>query len=245
MTALLKKGRRMMPRTHLAAIAAFVSILTPALPSSAHPLEPARPERLPPTAIVLPRESAMLAERSPRTAAMASLLSTIIPVTLGVGMAAGCSTHSRFLHTDHPAFGCFVAGITLIGTGTIVGPSIGHYYAGETRRGINKMLLRLLLVGGGGLLGGIGLNMIGGSVYVDILGSPSEGKSMQGGGIALLTLGAMALAAGTVLVIRDLVDAPRAARRTNERRKAALTLAPTIAPSSRGTAYAVALGGSF
>lgn len=94
------------------------------------------------------------------------------------------------------------AGYMMIGLGTIIGPSIGHFYAGDVMWGLGGTGLRLLAIGSSA-----GLIAAGGAAASD--------RDSREGGIALMALGAAAGSVGLGLVIWDLVDAPEAARRAN------------------------------
>jgi hypothetical protein len=74
--------------------------------------------------------------RSPRTAFSLSLASTAVPVALGA--VAGMSRSEE-------------AGALLIASGMILGPSMGHWYAGKVGRGALTAALRAGL----GLIAGI------------------------------------------------------------------------------------------
>jgi hypothetical protein len=104
--------------------------------------------------------------------------------------------------------GMQAAGFTMVGLGLIVGPSVGHLYAGDTLWGLAGMGLRLLTIGGSA-----GLMTAGGMIA-------SEGRDNRGSGAAVMALGTAAACVGLGLVIWDLLDAPEAARRANaEHRK--------------------------
>jgi len=179
-------------------------------------LPSALPERLPET------------PRSPVAAMLAPLLSTVVPVTIGIGMTAGCSTHDRVWQTGGASYRCFCVGLALTATGGIFGPSVGHFYSGEVNRGISMTLLRLASIGGGGVVGGIGLGMWKASVYEHMFGDDDDAKSLLGQGIGLFALGIAMLVPGVILMAWDLVDAPRAARRTNDRQDRSLLPVPVL-----------------
>ena len=66
------------------------------------------------------------AQKSPSAAFQLSLFSTVVPVGAGLALASA----------DNEA-----GGLAFLG-GLVVGPSVGHFYAGQAGRGFGTMLLR-------------------------------------------------------------------------------------------------------
>ena len=132
--------------------------------------------------------------RSPAVALLLPLTLTIAPVIAGVGLFAADSEQARHV------------GFVVMNTGLLLGPSLGHFYAGEVRHGLLTLGIRGALVGGSIAL------------YAAALGStpdrPMTSYDDDSAGIMLLL--AFTLAIGAFGVgIYDLVDAPLAANRTN------------------------------
>jgi hypothetical protein len=162
--------------------------------------------------------SAMPEDKNPATALSLSVLGT----AAGLGMmAVGAETDSGAL------------GLLGIAT-TLVGPSLGHFYAGEPGRGVAQSGIR---VGGAGL-------MLGGAIWLfaecfSLSGEPCEG----GAGPAIVMATGLAVTTGSALY--SIYDAPRAARRQNARaRRLVLTPAPVVGPD-HSSGFGLHLGGQF
>lgn len=187
------------------------------------PLMLSAPARAQPQPPAVAASGAAPDQRSPATALQLSLLGT------GVGfgmMAAGARWE--------------LGGLSLAGFAvTLVGPSVGHFYAGETGRGLAHTGLRagaVTAIAAGALWGFLGC--------LDLYGEDT----------CELSPGATALVAGGVVVgagsmIYSLYDAPRAARRHNARaRRLVLVPAPmagTVQSSGFGAGFGLHLGGRF
>ena len=86
------------------------------------------------------------------------------------------------------------------GLGVLYGPSMGHFYAGETDRAIGMTLARTLVVGAN----------IGASI------------ALVNGKLSLNAFKVLSIASSLTLsglVAADIIDAPKAARRANEKKK--------------------------
>jgi hypothetical protein len=162
--------------------------------------------------------SAMPEDRNPATALSLSVLGTASGLGL---MAAGASTDS--------------GGVTLLGFATIlVGPSMGHFYAGEHGRGL--ALTGIRAAGAGVVVGGAFWLLID---CVAFLGTECKG----GTGPAIMMATGSAVVTGATLY--SIYDAPRAARRQNARgRRLVLTPAPVVGPD-HSSGFGLSLGGRF
>jgi hypothetical protein len=148
-------------------------------------------------------------DRSESTAITLSVGSTLGGIAAGITLMAASGGNG----------GTIATGITLAALGLGVGPSLGHFYAGEVGRGLLMSLGRL--VSGGASFGffvGYVLSGIGG-------GDGTAGMGVASIGFGLLTV---------TLAVIDLIDAPAAVRRRLARRRAAsglasLTVAPLVA----------------
>jgi hypothetical protein len=160
----------------------------------------------------------------PRSPLVATALAAApIGLSVALGIAAA--------ETDSDALG-FAAT-----TGLLVGPSLGHFYAGEWGRG---------LFTAGARTAGIGLILLGafagwgecerGASYDDPC--HAEGAEEAEDGRVVMGIGAGVFVAATVY---DVVDAPFAARRFNER----FTVAPTLVSGAAGDAPGLAISGRF
>jgi hypothetical protein len=118
---------------------------------------------------------------------------------------------------------------------TLIGPSVGHIYAGETGHAVKMSLLRaagLLTLGYGAYQADTYSN----SGCIDYCSNgQSDGKT------TMLVGGAILLGA----TLYDFYDAGRAARRTNEKAARALTVAPTMMSTYQGASPGVAISGAF
>ena len=148
-------------------------------------------------------------EKSEQTALGLSLLGTIAPVALLIGAAKA----------DQPELA------TAGAIGMLVGPSLGHWYAGRYVTG--GMLVR----GGGTAL------MLAGVVRA--IGSlDCEERCSDDGGV-LMAAGAVMFVGGTLY---DLATAGRAARAWNEQH---LDLGPTVVRGASGPVPGFGVAGSF
>jgi hypothetical protein len=191
----------------------------PLAPPSLQP-PPAAPATQPP--LVAPAQtvastSAVPEGKSPVTALSLSMLGT----AAGVGMmAVGSGTDS--------------GGLGLLGVATIVvGPSLGHFYAGETERGLALTGVR---AGGGGV-------MVAGAFWLLLECFPFLTECEGGAGPAIVMSTGLAVVAGSALY--SIYDAPRAARRQNARaRRLVLTPAPVVGPD-HSSGFGLHLSGRF
>lgn len=162
---------------------------------------------------------------------------TLLAIGTTVGGIALMSTGAR-----HESGGVVLAGAAM----TLIGPSVGHFYAGETGHGIKMSLLRT----GAALVLGAGLVATFTSVTCDVAADPngnnggcSAGDDDRQTGRRMMWLGGATLAVATVY---DLWDAHNAARRANVREARRYTLAPAIMTGASGArATGLVLGGQF
>jgi len=138
---------------------------------------------------------------SPTAAGVMAVLATVVPVGIGFTMTA---------LVERKEGEATIAGVVVAGTGVVIGPSIGHFYAGETGHALGTSGLRLLAFGNTFGLGLLGLvTMYGGN------------RQDSAPGWMLLGMAGISGAAGLGLVAYDLVDAPSAARRANREAQSA------------------------
>lgn len=162
-------------------------------------------------------------EKDPGVAVSGSLLVT----------AAGIGTMVVGLGTDNGALG--LAGFTA----TLLGPSFGHFYAGEYGRGLAHSGLRL----------GATVMTVAGAAWTGslLLGCAFGDDSDCGGsvGAPLLLVGGVVL--GGASIVHSIQDGPRAVRRYNERARARqlrITPAPIVGPD-HSAGLGLQLGGRF
>lgn len=123
--------------------------------------------------------------------------------------------------------------LALLGVGgIIVAPSLGHFYAGESGRGVGHSLVRL---GAGGAM------VAGALVWMEDCWFEEDCDG--GAGPFIVIAGAVVGIGSTVYSI---ADAPAAAARHNEarRRRLVLTPAPIVGPD-RSTGFGVHVGAQF
>jgi hypothetical protein len=140
--------------------------------------------------------------RSEETALLWSLGGTAVPIAAGVALVTSQQQG---------------AGGFLIVTGVVIGPSLGHYYAGRPGRGLATIGLRAVVPVVTVLVMGAVCSRNGGSLFDQ---GCSQGSA--GPGVALLGLGLEAAS-----IIYDIASAPASARRYN-RTHPRLTLAPSL-----------------
>lgn len=159
------------------------------------------------------------------------------------------------------AIGTTLGGVAMIGAGAdrenggvvltgmammLIGPSVGHFYAGETGHGVKMSLLRT----GAAVVLGLGLisNL---NVACDVAASENgEGGGSCGPsredretGRKMMWLGGATLVAATLY---DFWDAHSAAHRRNVREARRFTVAPSIMTGASGAnAPGLVLGGQF
>ncbi len=157
------------------------------------------------------------------------------------------------------AIGATIGGIALTASGldrdngnvvlggaalTLIGPSVGHFYAGETAHGVKMSLLR----GGAALVLGVGF--VERTFVVDC--APSVDGSPEGGcntgdtrrnGERMMWIGGATLIGATLY---DLWDAHNAAHRANVKAARSWSIAPGIMAGASGTTVpALALAGTW
>jgi hypothetical protein len=116
-----------------------------------------------------------------------------------------------------------------------IGPSAGHFYAGETGHALGTSLLRTAAVGAF-FAGLVSLFEESECDFEDVC------KDDSGKAAALLWGGLISF---SVLTAYDLMDAGAAARRTNNRHQRTLMFTPTLLPTHAGPVPAVSLTGRF
>ena len=142
-------------------------------------------------------------DKSPSTAGLLSAFSTLAPIGIGFTFTAFAERNAHELT---------MAGLVMVSTGAVLGPSIGHFYAGEPGRGLGMTGLRLLAFGNAVGLSVLGIGSLSYREYDDGYGGGSNDSTL---GIAMIGFGAASGCAGLGLMILDLNDAPSAARRAN------------------------------
>lgn len=125
----------------------------------------------------------------------------------------------------------------------LVGPSVGHFYAGETGHGVKMSLLRT----GGAIVLGMGLvagmNTASGAACDDCKVQPHAHDDDNNTAKRMVWLGAGTLVVATLY---DLYDAHRAAGRANEKAARKWNLGPSLMTSASGsTAPALSLSGNW
>lgn len=165
--------------------------------------------------------------KSPATA-----LSLSLGITLGT-LAASIPMVVVGLHRNSGT--TFALGLLLGGLGVAIGPSAGHFYAGDNGHGLRMSLVRGAVVGG--------------SVGLHLLALVAAFGESEGAAWALLVSGIAAGLTGLGLAAWDIATAPAAARRANERLRkgiVGLRVGPFVsAPVAGDYGYGVALSGRF
>ena len=152
--------------------------------------------------------------KSEGTASLLSLTGTLLPIGLGVAMAASDDQSG--------------AGTLLIGTGLYLGPAAGYWYGGASGRGWKGVGIRFGITGAailaiGGICSGDNCNIFG-----------DDGGAL--GAAMIVALGASVAIVGSA--IYDIANVHRHVRNYNQelrRRRARLSLAPIASPAHGGT----------
>lgn len=216
----------------------------PAEPDPSHPSEPAAepaveqpapPADAPPPVEAVEASSAPLADRPspPPPAQLGSEKSPVLAGALSLGVTAAGITLLAFSmdiaphydekgSSDLPRIGVVTSGVLL----TLVGPTTGHIYAGRTWSSALKW--RLI---------GVGVAAV---TFLPAFGFAYAEKDGLAAVFGLLVAGGAGTYIGATLL--EIVTAPRAARRHNERLAgdASISIAPLI-----GRAPGLAIGGRF
>jgi hypothetical protein len=108
-----------------------------------------------------------------------------------------------------------VAGFTMIGA-LVLGPSLGHFYAGRSGRALTGIGLRTLALAG--LTAGAAATWNGDS---------DAGSAAAYAGVAL----------GGAVVLWDIVRAPHSAKVRNEQRRRSAAVAPVLSPDGSGIRF--------
>ncbi|PIE17610.1 MAG: hypothetical protein CSA65_08265 [Proteobacteria bacterium] len=155
-------------------------------------------------------------------------VTTAMGLSLGTTLG-GVTTGLVLLFTSNGSGGRILGGLTTLFLGLTVGPSLGHFYAGEITRGVVMSLAR----GGASAASFLFFVLYG-------LSGAFEGDGNAGFGFASLGFAITTI----VLAVIDLVDAPGAVRRRLARRRAqarglsSLSVTPLVARShQRGDVY--------
>jgi hypothetical protein len=168
------------------------------------------------------------AYRFPNTALQLSVFSTLGLSALGTGFLILNEKDGH--HGDWMQ----VTGIAALVLGLAVGPSVGHIYAGEDGHAAGMALGRVSAAG-------VGLVLLV-SALANMGDCESCSNSLGPGMVPALLLGL----AIPISIIYDLVDAPRAARRSNTRHGLTnLSLAPVVIPGRTLPGHGLALTGQF
>lgn len=166
-------------------------------------------------------------EAPPEVASESSATMLAVGATLG-GLALAAAG------AEHGTNTAVLGGTALM----LIGPSAGHFYAGETGHGVKMTLLRT----GGALVLGLGVIMSTAAADCGPGGACSTEDS-HANGEKMMWIGGATLLGATLY---DLWDAHNAARRANERAARRWTVAPSImAGANGGTLPAVTIGGAF
>ena len=153
---------------------------------------------------------------------------SLLTTGLGVGaMIVG-------IGSDNGALG--VAGFTA----AVIGPSFGHFYAGEIGRGLTQAGVR---AGAAAMtVGGVAWAVAGFLDCLSLFGEEADCSPIHLGA-PLLIAGGVGLGAGSM--IHSIQDSPRAVRRYNAKaRQLMLTPAPMAGPD-HSTGFGLQLGGQF
>jgi hypothetical protein len=137
--------------------------------------------------------------KSGATAFAWSFFGTAIPI--GMAFAVGSQDD------DNPA-----AGLTFLGA-LVLGPSLGHFYAGRPGRALTGIGLRTLALAG--VMAGVAATWNGDS---------DAGAALGYAGVVL----------GGAVVLWDIVRAPHSAKVRNEQRRRSASVTPTLSPGDAG-----------
>jgi hypothetical protein len=132
--------------------------------------------------------------KSPSKALSLSLVSTGVPLIIGLGLAVA----------DAPAPADTYSAILILG-GVVVGPSVGHFYAGNTGHGVLTIGLRSVGLAGGTL-----------GLYLWAIAEVENVESVGALGIIIFVPSA-ALMLGSA--VYDIATASGAARKYNEKKR--------------------------
>lgn len=200
----------------LAATVATASLLVSAGSASAQP------------AMTAPFEPAPAPAPEVKSASTATLLA--IGTTIG-----GVALMSSGVDRDN---GGVVLGGTIL---MLIGPSAGHFYAGETGHGVKMSLLRTgaAVVLGAGLLE----QTMAANCDVSASGGGCSTRDSRDNGEKLMWIGGGTLVAATVY---DLWDAHNAANRANEKAARSWNIGPSMMAGASGTTVpALTVAGSW
>jgi len=134
-------------------------------------------------------------------------LTALLSSSLGTGILGGAAGFAIGHAADAPVAALFL-------TGYMIGPSLGHFYAGRTGRAFVGMGIRVVA------LAGLGFGF-----------ASSFDESAPGRGTGLVVAG-LVVGAGSVLF--DIVDAPHSARVHNRMVRRSLAISPAAVGGAPG-----------
>jgi hypothetical protein len=184
----------------------------------------------------------LTAKKSQKAAFLWALGGWFVPVTVGgalIGVAARAKVDGAFMPL-------MISGGILMGGGAIVGPSAGHFYAGDWKKGLLFSGLRLGL-------GGLAAGFITWGVFWMFADSDDDPnyEERQGQGRIILAIGSVAAAAAVMLQIWEVAVTPRSVyrinRRKREQRKFSVLPTPFLArdPSTGKSYVGLGAAGTF
>jgi hypothetical protein len=189
-------------------IAVIIMSLSYSVPAGAQSSVPAGAQ---PYAPPIDRPEPEAAPKKSQTAAFLwALGGWWVPMGVGgalIGVAASAKVDRAFMPL-------MISGGILMGGGAIFGPSAGHFYAGDWKKGLLFSGLRL---GVGGLAAGFitwGIFWM----FADTDGDPNADERQNHGRI-ILALGSVAAAAAVVLQIWEVAVTPRSVYRINRKKR--------------------------
>lgn len=147
--------------------------------------------------------------RSPGTAVLLSTLGTVVPVAVGLAVTGQEDRYGRKDDTT-PAL--------LIWSGYLIGPSLGHFYAGRPGRAFAGVGIRALATV---------------AVGAAIAATWNEESS------AADALGVAGLVTGAYCTIYDIAQAGHSAKVTNEKLAARVSVEPTVISNAPGVGVSV------
>lgn len=183
-------------------------------------------------------QPAMTAPMEPLPAPALETKSGSTATALAIGTTLGGLVAVTYTGAEQGDDTVMLGGIALM----MIGPSAGHFYAGETGHGVKMSLLRT----GGLVLLGVGLLASSTVTYC----AAAEGEAGNCSTRDSHTKGAMMMWIGGATIVGatlyDLWDARNAAHRANEKALRSWTVAPSIMAGATGsTIPALTVGGSF
>jgi hypothetical protein len=196
----------------------------------------ARAERSRPESMQQPHQP-RLTLKSRRTGRLLALGCTLVPLTIAAALFGHAArTGDEREYWAAAAFGALGLGL---------GPSTGHFYAGEYFGPAVRAVLRTGLAAGGVALIAWAILQQFGAALGTLFGGTYTGPS-DSDVAAEVVIGALLAATAVGLAVYDLFDSGRAADRVNAARvRKATVMAPFVARSPRGTQYGLAVVATF